>query len=157
MKKSQFNIILNNIIMENQQYSGWRKPSLSELKQEYDWEYINQFEKHNIKYFNDFEDFVEAVENGKILPVTEDMWYNIENSSHLDSIEELENMVSSYKFPRDVQRIVNGFLDNDSIPVPIIVNNQYGEQIILGGNTRMNAAFILGVPVKALFIDVVEK
>lgn len=77
----------------------------------------------------------------------------VEHSTDIYNIDDLRNLVSSYKRPRNIDRIISGFKNNDKIPYPIILksNNRY---FIMAGNTRQNTARILGITPKVLVVDV---
>lgn len=103
--------------------------------------------------FKDYDHFVESIKNAKVVDVTDSMDRQIHNRSRTSSIEELKDLVSGYVRPRNVDRIVKGFKRGDAIPYPIILKGSKG-MWILAGNTRLDAAGIMGVPKKALIVDV---
>ena len=62
-------------------------------------------------------------------------------------------MVSNYKRPRDVKRIVDGFKNNAQIPLSIILKGSNGTHSMTG-NTRQSVARVLGYSPRAILIDV---
>jgi hypothetical protein len=50
-------------------------------------------------------------------------------------------MTAGYAFPRDPDRIYKGFLDGDSIPMPIIIDNG-SVRVIIAGNTRLGVSMV---------------
>ena len=144
------------IIKENfSDYNSWRLPDDKELSQEYHWEY----EIRNIKNWNLFDserEFIKKAKEGKLVEINKDFDDKIQYRSHAGSIEALKVLVSHYKFPRDVDRIVKGFENNEAMPVPIVLKFSRGYRV-MSGNTRLDAAFILGVKPKVLIIDVSDR
>jgi hypothetical protein len=142
----------------------WRLADTATLKEDF----LEYSKKENTKWkerakligmrfpvFNDFEDFKIAYRNGIIVTVKKNQPFpfRINNLSHTDSIEELKDLVSSYKRPRDVDRIVNGMKKGDKIPIPIVLKGKKGYWI-MAGNTRINVARILGKEIKFMLLDV---
>ena len=78
---------------------------------------------------------------------------DINNMTSIKKIDELKKLVDSYFRPRDINRIINGIKNGDKIPMPIILKGSNG-LFIMSGNTRQNVAFIMGVPVEAILINV---
>lgn len=97
--------------------------------------------------FKDFNDFVDTIKKGKIIMAPTDSY------TTNDTIDEIKDMVSQYVFPRDVDRIVQGFKTGAAMPLPIILQGSHGSHR-MSGNTRSNVAYVLGLPVKALLINV---
>ncbi len=103
--------------------------------------------------FNDRADFELALRKARVVEVDDAMDMRIQNRSHTSSLEDLKSLVSGYQMPRDVDRIAKGFQNGDPIPYPIILKGNVG-MWIMAGNTRLDTAGILGVPKKALLVDV---
>ena len=74
-------------------------------------------------------------------------WTNISDD------DGIKNMIGTYKRPRDVDRIVQGFESGVKMPMPILLKsgNKYWP---LAGNTRQNTAGTMGILVKVLVINV---
>jgi 8-oxo-dGTP pyrophosphatase MutT (NUDIX family) len=139
------------------EFTNWVNLTTKQIEQEWEWEVIKQVKKGWIpEYFEDIEDFKKSVNKSQAVTWTPDLDHQTRMRSHTDSIEELEELVSGYSFPRDVKRIVKGFENNDPIPYPIVLKTPEGYQV-LSGNTRLDAAFILGVTPKVLLVDVSKK
>jgi len=142
--------ILNEII----QFSNWKMPSLSSLKQEFK---IEQEMKDN-KYWKDEGDFLNAIKNGKIITITPSEDQNIDYRSRTESYEELLDLIQSYKsYPQfrneeTINAIYDGFKNNQSMDYPIVIEDEDGSRRIFSGNTRMDVAFQLGVNPKILLI-----
>lgn len=105
--------------------------------------------------FEDFRSFVSDLRAASVVILDEKTDSQILNRSHTRSIESLKSLVSSYQMPRDVDRIVSGFKNNDPIPFPIVLKGAKG-MWIMAGNTRLDTAFILGVTPKVLLVDVTK-
>jgi hypothetical protein len=142
--------ILNEII----QFSNWKMPSLSSLKQEFK---IEQEMKNN-KYWKDEEDFLNAIKNGKIITITPSEDQSIDYRSRTESYEELLDLIQSYKsYPKfrneeTINAIYDGFKNNQSMDYPIVIEDEDGSRRIFSGNTRMDVAFQLGVNPKVLLV-----
>ena len=143
--------ILNEITT---QFDNWRVPSAQQLKQEYQIE-------HELKgndFFNDESEFLDAVDNGKIITVTPQIDASIDYRSGTSSYEELLDLIKSYQsYPKyrneDVLKsIYDGFKTNQPMDLPIIIEFADGYKRIFSGNTRMDIAFQLGINPKALLI-----
>jgi len=102
--------------------------------------------------FTNYDDFKTKLKNAEVVDVTPMFDRLISNRSHTRSIEELKSLVSQYYRPRDVDRIVDGLTTGAAMPMPIIVKGNDG-MWIMAGNTRLDAADILGMSRKALLVD----
>lgn len=151
-------------LLENTGYNNWSMPSEETMKSDFKEYKIKEYKKwedrarmkgFRFPIFNEYDDYVNAISQGKIITVTSDLWHKVGNLSDNNSIEDIENMVSGYFMPRDVQRIKAGFENNDKIPYPVILKGSNG-LFIMSGNTRLNVANVLGVTPKALLVDVSE-
>ena len=133
-------------------YNAWRALTDKEIRQEYEWEYP-KVEPVFGDIFPTADDFVTAAKQGKIVTLTKSRDRQIAYRSHSDDLAELKEMVESYRFPRDVDRIVEGYENNAAIPYPIVLDKN-GSWRIMSGNTRLDTAFILGVTPKILVVEV---
>jgi hypothetical protein len=100
--------------------------------------------------FEDEEDFINKVKSSEVAPLTPKM--GVHNLTNERSVEDVRDLVSGYAYPRDVDRIVQGYEAGTAMPMPIIIRGKKGSWI-LSGNTRSNLAFILKIPVKAIWVD----
>jgi len=71
----------------------------------------------------------------------------------ISNVKGLKKLVSGYKRPRDVDRILQGYNTNSKMPMPIILKGKHGYWP-LAGNTRQNTAHMLNIPVKVLVVEV---
>lgn len=146
-------------------YKNWIFPSLSVMKSDFE-EYKKKEEKKwkrraqqiGMKFpmFKDFEDFQNKLKTSPVVNHNERFDRDINNRSNCNSIKCLKELVSTYVRPRDVDKIYNGFQRNDKIPYPIVVQGSRGKWI-LAGNTRLDVAFILGIPAKSILINLEEQ
>ena len=136
--------------------ANWTMPSPETMRADFDeykkkelskWEGRAKSIGARFPIFNSFEDFVNTIKSGQIINAP------LSSFTHCSSIEEIESMVSAYIYPRDVQRIVDGFETGAAMPYPIILQGKIG-QFRLSGNTRSNVAWLLKLPVKALLVNV---
>jgi len=135
-------------------YSAWRPLTDAEIKQEYEWEYP-KVEPVFGDIFPTVEDFVAAAKKGTVVSLSEAADQRIAYRSRVGDLEELKDLVSGYRFPRDVDRIVDGFENDSPIPYPIVLEKK-GRRRIMSGNTRLDTAFIMGVAPKVLVVQVPE-
>jgi hypothetical protein len=136
-------------------YNSWRMLTDQEIAQEYEWEY-SKVEPVYGDIFPTAEDFKSAVKAGKAKKISQAQDRQIAYRSRSDSIEELKDLVESYRFPRDVDRIIDGFKTNAKIPYPIVLSDG-GRLRIMAGNTRMDTAYLMGVTPKVLIVEVPEE
>ena len=147
-------IKLIDILKEITQFSNWKTPSLSQLKQEFKVEQ----ELKGRHFWKDEEDFLNAVKDGKILTITPSEDQNINYRSHTDSYEELLDLIKSYRsYPEyrneeTLKAIYDGFKNNQPIDLPIVIEFSNGNKRIFSGNTRMDIAFQLGINPKVLLV-----
>lgn len=149
------------LLTELHTYSNWTFPDQSTMqsdfaeykkKEQSKWKARAQIIGARFPLFNDFNHFVESLKNAQVVNA-DSIDRDVRNRSHTQSIDDLKDLVSSYVRPRDVDRIVSGFNSHDKIPYPIILKGSNG-MWIMAGNTRLDTAGILGVPKKALLVDV---
>lgn len=146
-------------------YTNWIIPDPKTLqadfaeyqkKEQSKWQGRAEMMGFRFPIFKNFQEFLQAALAGKVIRLSEKDWQSVHNLTRLGSIEAIKDLVSSYVQPRDVDRIYNGILNNDAIPMPIILKGTNGRWI-MAGNTRANVANAMHVPVKALEIDVSSK
>jgi len=137
----------------NEAYDSWIPLSDEQIAQEYEWEY-GKVEPVFGDIFPTLDDFKEAVKSGQVKRWTEDLDNRTGNRSQVSSLEDLKDLVSGYQFPRDVDRIVKGFEENDPIPHPIVLQTGEDSYWVMSGNTRMDTAYILGITPEVLVLDI---
>jgi hypothetical protein len=126
-----------------------------EIANEYAWEYGKQ-KSWASDAFPTLEHFKKAVRSGWVVQINPEMDKNIDYRSRCSTLGQLQSLVASYKHPRDVNRIVGGIQQDEPIPHPIVLK-QNGKYRIMSGNTRMDAAFILGHNPEVLVVDVPQR
>ena len=147
-------IKLINLLKEITGFSNWRMPSLSKLKQEFK---IEQEMKGN-EFWEDEEDFLNAIENGNIVTITPSEDQDIDYRSGTESYDELLDLIKSYRsYPEfrneeTLKAIYDGFKNNQSMDYPIVIEDKDGYRRVFSGNTRMDIAFQLGINPKVLLI-----
>jgi len=136
-------------------FNNWQMPSLAQLKQEYKVE-------HDLKgnyFFESEDDFLNAVEQGKIVEITPAEDRNIEYRSGTTTPEELLDLIKSYRsYPKyrnedTIKALYDGFKENKPMDLPIVIEFASGDKRIFAGNTRMDVAFQLGINPKVLLIQ----
>jgi len=147
-------IKLIDILKEITQFSNWKLPSLSQLKQEFK---IEQEMKGN-EFWESEEDFLNSIENGEITTITPSEDQNIDYRSGTESYEELLDLIKSYRsYPefrneKTLQSIYDGFKNNSPMDLPIVIEFRDGSRRIFSGNTRMDIAFQLDINPKVLLV-----
>ncbi len=147
-------IKLIDILKEITQFSNWKMPSLSQLKQEFK---IEQEMKGN-EFWEDEADFLNAVKNGKIITITPSEDQDIDYRSGTQSYDELLDLIKSYRsYPefrneKTLQSIYDGFENNQAMDLPIVIEFSDGGKRVFSGNTRMDIAFQLGINPKVLLV-----
>lgn len=143
-----------NILKEIIQFDNWVVPSTSQLKQEFKVE-------HELKgndFFENEDEFLQAVKDGKIITVTPSIDAQIDYRSRTSSREELLDLIQMYRsYPKyrnedTLQALYDAFETNQPIDLPIVIEFTDGTKRIFSGNTRMDIAFQLGINPKALLI-----
>jgi hypothetical protein len=147
-------IKLINLLKEITGFSNWKIPSLSKLKQEFK---IEQEMKGN-EFWEDEEDFLNAIENGNTITITPSEDQDIDYRSGTESYDELLDLIKSYRsYPEfrneeTLKAIYDGFKNNQSMDYPIVIEDKDGYRRVFSGNTRMDIAFQLGINPKVLLI-----
>jgi hypothetical protein len=147
-------IKLINLLKEILQFSNWKTPSLSQLKQEFK---IEQEMKGN-EFWEDEEEFMNAIKKGKIITITPSEDQDIDYRSRTESYNELLDLIKSYRsYPEfrneeTLKAIYNGFKNNQPMDYPIVIEDEDGYRRVFSGNTRMDIAFQLGINPKVLLI-----
>jgi hypothetical protein len=147
-------IKLIDILRETLQFSNWEIPSLSQLKQEFK---IEQEMKGN-KFWNNEEEFLNAVKNSKIVTITPSEDMDIDYRSGTESYDELLDLIKRYKsYPEfrneeTLQSMYDSFKTNQPMDLPIVIEDENRYRRIFSGNTRMDIAFQLGINPKVLLV-----
>jgi hypothetical protein len=147
-------IKLVNILKEITGFSNWKIPSLSQLKQEFK---IEQKMKGN-DFWEDEDNFLNAIKNGKIITVTPSEDQDIDYRSRTESYNELLDLIKSYRSHPEfrneetLKAIYDGFKNNQPMGYPIVIEDETGSRRVFSGNTRMDIAFQLGINPKVLLI-----
>lgn len=150
---------LYEILNTPNRYDNWIRYTETSLKDDFE-EYKKKEDKKwkdrakiigaKFPIFDTISDFKKALDDAKIIDLHN---LNIHNLSDNDSIEDIEQMVSGYQKPRDVQKIKKGIENNDIISYPIIIQGSKG-MWILAGNTRQAVSKVLQVKQKGLLVNV---
>ena len=102
--------------------------------------------------FDTEQDFQSALDQAEVVRIDE-LPYDVQNMTHNTSLDSIKHMVGTYQKPRDVDRIVQGYENNQALPLPIILKGHKGAWI-MAGNTRQSTARVLGISPQALLVDV---
>jgi hypothetical protein len=147
-------IKLIDILNEITGFFNWKIPDTSQLKQEFRIEH--EMKGHD--FWEDEDDFLNSVKNGKIITITPSEDQDISYRSGTRSYEQLLNLIKSYRsYPKyrnedTLKSIYDGFKTNQPMTLPIVIEFKDGNKRIFSGNTRMDIAFQLGINPKVLLI-----
>jgi hypothetical protein len=150
--------IIKRIIKEEEEkknfYDAWVVPSDDVLKREF---HVEQTLKRN-RFWDDEEDFMEAIKNAKIEEITPSKNTGISYRSNTRSFDDLHSLISSYRsYPEfrnedTLKNLYNRIKENKSLDLPIVIEFSNGRRRVFSGNTRMDVAFQLGVNPKVLIV-----
>jgi hypothetical protein len=143
-------------LLESIMYNSWVRPSLDALKQEYRIEH--DMKGHN--WFNDEQEFLDAVNKAKVVTITPTTDRLIDYRSRTNSYDELVNLLSSYrswgKYRNEdkLQQLYDRISNNLELDMPIVLKFPDGNMRVFSGNTRMDVSFQLGVNPQVLMVEV---
>ena len=132
-------------------FVNWVDLTDEQIKQEYEWEYISHQKRSGFDPWPTLKEFKKAVKGGSVETLSKEKDAKVGNRSRCNDLHELKDLTGGYRFPRDVDRIVKGFKEGHAMPYPIILDGG-GRRWVMSGNTRLDAAFILGITPKVLVL-----
>jgi hypothetical protein len=140
----------------------WVVPSARELKHEYEYEYLPpkrnwprraQTIGAHYPFFTDLEHFMAKVRSGTIVSLRPNE--EMANLSRCQTLEELKDLVSTYTTSKDVDGLVKAFEQGKPMAYPIVIRGRRG-RFLMSGNTRINIARILDLPVRIMEVNCTE-
>lgn len=150
-----------NTLLESRSFSNWVFPDNESLKLEYRIEYeMKGLKAMTGNAFPTFDDFKEAVNDASQVVVTPAMDMKIGYRSRTTNKDDLLRLIRSYRsYPefrneQTVDALYDGFMQNRKMKMPLVLRFSDGRMRVLGGNTRMDVAFQLGINPKVLLVDV---
>lgn len=148
------------LILEDTNFTNWKKPNTDEMKLEYKVEYQLKG-LSNYDWFPTVDDFILAIKKAKVIEVDKELDYTIRNRSRTRTKDELLNLIRNYaSYPefrneKTIDNIYEGFKNNSPMTMPIVL--KIGDKYrIFSGNTRMDIAFQLGINPKVIILPVEE-
>ncbi len=143
-------------------YDQWQRPDENEIAKEWQLEYVNkELSAYCAGAYDYFPHFKEAIEKAEIVEITKDRDWKIGYRSHTTTKEQLINLIKNYRsYPiyrneQTIQNLYDRFENNEPMDMPIVLRFPNGHERIMGGNTRMDVAFQLGINPKVLMVKVV--
>lgn len=106
------------------------------------------------------EDFKKSVEEGVETEITQAMDSRIAYRSGTSSKEQLISLLKSYaswpeyRNEKTVDAMYDGFKQNKKMTMPIVLKMPNGSLRVMGGNTRMDVAFQLGINPRVIMVKV---
>lgn len=163
---------LIQFLNENTQFTNWVLPSDEDLALEYKLEYENKglgryLERTMSDYgieigdnvFPDANAFIQAAKSSKPMLVDKSKDSRIEYRSNCNSVQCLVSLIKGYaSYPKyrnedTINALAQGFEQNKPMKMPIVLQFSDNSYRVMGGNTRMDMAFIKGVNPKVIVID----
>lgn len=138
-------------------FTNWVELKENDLKLEYKVEVLL---KGMDKCFGSFEEFLKRYKKAPVKTVTKSFDKQIEYRSRTPNKESLLSLIKTYRsYPefrneKTLDAIYQGFSDNKPMKMPIILKMKGNRYRVLGGNTRMDVAFHLGINPKVKVVDV---
>jgi len=116
---------------------SWKMPDLQEESEE--------ISERAADLGIDPQELFSALQNGKRLILSDDMWKNLLNTDSYDirSITDIWRL--SKRYGKDFKSIVYGFENGEPMPLPIVIMKPTGELFLVGGNTRLMVCKILRI------------
>ena len=148
-------------LVEAAKFDNWVKPSTKDIELEYKIEYqMKPLKQLTNDAFPELEDFKKAVKAARVVEVTPSMDRKIQYRSGTKTKEQLLGLIRGYaSYPefrneKTIDAIYQGFAYNKPMKMPFVVKFKNGDMRIMGGNTRMDVAFQMGINPKVLVIEV---
>lgn len=145
-------------------FNNWVRPDRKALEHEYKIEYeIKALKSITNNAWPTVKDFLKSADEAKEVVITPSMDRKIAYRSATSSKEGLLSLIKSYRsYPefrneKTLDAIYDGFRSSKAMTMPIVLKFPNGSMRVMGGNTRMDAAFHLGINPKVLMIEVPER
>lgn len=144
-------------------FTNWIRPDNAAIELEYKVEYtIKPLKSLTGNAWPTVEDFKQSVAQASVKEVTPEFDRKIQYRSHTRNKEEVLGMIRGYaSYPQfrneqTIDAIYDGFKQNKPMKMPIVLEFSGGRYRVMGGNTRMDIAFQLGINPKVLIVKVPE-
>jgi hypothetical protein len=130
-------------------YDNWFFPTTQDLRFEHETEWDKMRMFLGTSFFDDEQRMVDLIEKyGKAKRLNKAADQKLSRRTYADSIEEVEDMVSSYRSAARRKgvptKLAEMFQNGDPLPMPLVMQRR-ARGFIVGGNTRLNIAEIVGV------------
>jgi hypothetical protein len=147
-------------VSESVSYTNWQFPSDEQLRLEYKLEYVNKnLDKMTNNAYPNESAFVNAAKSANVISLTKEMDRKVSYRSHTKTKDELVGLLKGYRsWPKyrnmdTVNSMYQAFEDNKPMPMSIILKFPDGKMRVLGGNTRLDVAFQLGITPKVILME----
>jgi len=131
--------------------SNWCDLTDEQIRQEWDWEYLPHVQPAFGDLFKGFDEFKQQVKSATVVDWIESLDSQTSYRSRCRTLDELKDLTSNYRHPRDVDDLVNKMKIGVALPYPLILDIK-GQFRVMSGNTRMDIAYILGIVPKVKVI-----
>lgn len=152
---------------DNIEYTSWVFPSNKAIADEFEREVVNKnLWLHIDGLPTDVDEFVALVKESPVKIITPAEDNRIEYRSHTSNINELIELLSTYKSwgtfrtPNTVAQLYSAFINNRDMDMPIVLEYERNGRTVrrvLGGNTRMDIARQLGVEIRAVVVTLEDE
>ncbi len=135
-------------------FSNWRTPSPLQLVMEFE----NEHELKGCRFWRNKGEFMQAVAEATCEKITPEMDASISYRSRTRSKVQLLALIKTYKsYPEyrneaTIAAIYEGYEKNLPMDRPLLVESSAGRWRVFSGNTRMDAAFQLGIEPEVLVL-----
>ena len=133
----------------------WIKPTEENLKHEFKVE----IQLKGNDFFDSYDQFKVQADKAAVVELTRDIDRKISYRSRTSSKQQLINLIRSYRsYPefrneQTIENLYDRIGAGETMTMPIVLKFKDGSMRVLGGNTRLDVAFQLGVNPKVLMIE----
>jgi len=135
-------------------FSNWRTPSALQLVMEFEIEH----ELKGCRFWRSKGEFMQAVAEATCEKITPEMDASISYRSRTRTKDQLLALIKTYRsYPEyrneaTIAAIYEGYEKNLPMDRPLLVESSAGGRRVFSGNTRMDAAFQLGIEPEVLVL-----
>jgi hypothetical protein len=99
----------------------------------------------------------DVAQSAPLVSLDDDSWAALENTWSWGIADLATAKRYGEEHERDVNRIIRGFENNETIPAPIVVIKPDGKKTLIAGNNRLSVARALGVRPRVLLVALIHK
>lgn len=140
----------------------WVRPDPAALHQEYHVEYKSHPKQFNPSWFPTEESFMKAVGSAQSVSVSRSVDNKIAYRSRCKNMAQLLSLIKTYRsYPKfrnkeSLEKLEKLIVGGGAVTMPIVVQTDDG-LMVMGGNTRMDIAFMHGIDPTVIVVKVDSK